>query len=335
VRIVTLLVYDPLVQAGSDPASGLPGFDFVLERGSTIRQPESDPISWLCSRFGLLREPDWPVAPLLARAAGLPSIHPVWLCADPVHIELGSQRTTVTPPAALALDETESAELAGALDSHFSARGSRLFAFDRDRWLINTRLAVGIDSRPLNAMPADVSAILASGPDSACWNAFLTEAQMLLHAHPVNIVRQAGGKLPINSVHLWGGGGDPQAKGRDALVAGDDPLTLALSAAAGAATAGTARELIERTQFQADCSALIVGRPAGGRCAVSDDLRSIDREWIAPLLEALRGRRIHCLELVMPQAQAMTGRRVTRAAFWKFWKGVRPMAGFPARVQGK
>jgi len=289
----------------------------------------------LCARFGLRREPDWPVAPLLARAAGLPSVYPAWLCADPVHIELGSQRTTVLPPAALALDETECAELAGALDSHFSARGLRLFVFDRDRWLINTALPVGIDSRPLNAVSGEVDTILASGPDAARWNAFLTEAQMFLHAHPFNAARQDAGKPPVSSLYLWGGGSAPQPVCRDAVIASDDPLTLALGAAASAAVATTAAELIGRMERGGDFSALVVRRSGATPSAAWNSLHAIDREWLAPLLKALRARRIDSLELVMPQAQSLVGHRVTRLPFWKLWKGLRTIAASWAGMQGK
>jgi hypothetical protein len=334
VRTATLLVYDSPAQTGAGPVFGVPAFDFILERGSAVLQPQRDPVSWLCARFGLKRERDWPVAPVLARAAGLRSGHAVWLCADPVHVELGSGPAAIIPTTALALDESESTELAGALDSHFAARGLRVFAFDRERWLINTGLPAGIDSQPLNSKPDDAAALLVRGADAAHWNAFLTEAQMLLHAHPVNIARHTAGKPPVSSLHLWGGGADPRPVCRDSMVAGDDPLTLALAAASGAAVAATAADVIQPTLGRGDLSALIVGRAASS-FALRDKLRSIDSEWLVPLLSALRARRIDSLELVMPQARDLVGHKVTRLAYWKLWKGLRPGAGFPARPQGK
>jgi len=326
VRIVTLLVYDSPAQTGTGPRPRLPAFDFFLRRGRTTQHSELDPVAWLCSRYGLAPDPDWPVAPLLARTARLASVHPVWLCADPVHIRLDSRRLTVIPASALSLSKAEGGELVDALDRHFSPRGQRLFAFDRDRWLINSSLPARIDSGPLPGISSDAGRILASGPDAGHWNGFLNEAQMLLHAHPVNAARQARGEPEINSLHLWGAGSNPLPKAPDRLVVSDDPLTLALGATSGAIIAGTAAELLDRMQTETDASALIVRRASGESSSVADHLVAIDRDWLAPMLQHLRGRRLDCLELVIPQAPGMLGHKVTGSAFWMFWKRLPPFS---------
>jgi hypothetical protein len=335
VRTVTLLVYDPLLQAWPCLPPGLTALDFILRRSARIALPDSDPLSWLAAAHGLGRQPDWPVAPLLARFASLASRHPSWLCADPAHVELGSERTTVVPATALSLSEAESAELVGALDSHFSASGLRVHAFTTTRWLINAPFPARIDSRPLAHMSGEMRAMLAGGPDSARWNGFLTEAQMLLHGHPVNVRRQACGKPTVNSVHLWGGGADPRVRAGYTLIASDDPLTQALASAAGAATAATAGELLDRMQARSDATALIARRPPEDASGSATFLAAIERDWLAPAVAALRERRIDCLELIAPELQGMVSRKVTRAAFWKFWKGLRPHAGNPAKAQGR
>ncbi|MGH8629868.1 MAG: hypothetical protein ACREU7_03760 [Burkholderiales bacterium] len=329
-RIVTLLLYDTPAQTGSDPASRLPAFEFVLGRGARTRLPQPDPISWLCSRFGLARQPDWPVAPLLARAASLDATRPVWLCADPVHIELRGQRATIIPAPALSLSEAESAELVAALDLHFCEHDLRFFAFDRTRWLINTSLSAGLHSGPLPGISGGLEQILGSGPDAARWNALLTEAQMLLHAHPVNTARQAAGKPEINGLHLWGAGTHPRPKTPDALVASNDPLTLALSAAAGVASVASTGELVDR--LQADASALVVSSPPGDAGAVADCLLATEREWLAPLLHCVRRGRIDRLELVAPQPQGLVRHTVTPARSSRLWNAMRSLGRYFAKA---
>jgi hypothetical protein len=66
------------------------------------------------------------------------------------------------------------------------------------------------------AMPAYVvdqqrpEEFLPSGDDTANHRNLLGEIEMALHDHPVNLARESNGKLPINSLWLWGGGTAPE-----------------------------------------------------------------------------------------------------------------------------
>jgi hypothetical protein len=58
----------------------------------------------------------------------------------------------------------------------------------------------------------------------------LNEVQMLLHDHPINQQRVQAGKLPVNSVWLWGEGSMPTAISENwEQVYGDDVLVEALA----------------------------------------------------------------------------------------------------------
>lgn len=319
-RIVTLLLYHMPALDSADPVPSLPALRFLLGRGANTRPPQADAISWLCSRFGLTRQPDWPVAPLLARAAGLAAPFRGWLCADPVHLELHQGHAMVVAPPALSLSATESAQVVVTLDQHFRERDLRFFAFDHNRWLINTSLPAAFHSAPLFT-----AGHIAGGSDAARWNALLTEAQMLLHAHPVNSARQARGELEVNSLHLWGAGTDPQPRPADTLVAGDDPLMLALAAAATVAVVASASELLDRVQARVDASALIVPRPPESGDVVARWLGGIEHEWLEPLLHGVRRGRIDRLEVVASQPQALLGLALTPGAVWRVWRAMRAL----------
>jgi hypothetical protein len=321
VRIVTLLLYHMLAPDTADPPPSLPALRFILGRGAKTRPPQADAISWLCCRFGLTPRPDWPVAPLLARAAGLAAPFPGWLCADPVHLELHQGHATIVAPPALSLSETESAQVVAALDRHFRERDLRFFAFARNRWLINTPLPAALHSSPLPAAGGHI----ASGADAARWNALLTEAQMLLHAHPVNAARQARNEPEVNSLHLWGAGVDARPRAADALVAGDDPLMLALAAAATVPVAASAGDLLDRVRSRAGASALVVPRAPESADAVAVCLSAIEHEWLAPLLHGVRRGRIDRLEVVAAQPQALLGLALAPAALWRVWGAMRAL----------
>jgi len=69
---------------------------------------------------------------------------------------------------------------------------------------------------------------LPSGEGTAKHRNLLSEIEMALHEHEVNLNREANGHLPINSLWLWGGGTAPEQKTRvqpplfsdDALLTG-------------------------------------------------------------------------------------------------------------------
>jgi hypothetical protein len=66
------------------------------------------------------------------------------------------------------------------------------------------------------AMPAYVvdqqrpDEFLPTGDDTAVQRNLLSEIEMALHEHEVNLAREASGQLPINSLWLWGGGKAPE-----------------------------------------------------------------------------------------------------------------------------
>jgi len=55
---------------------------------------------------------------------------------------------------------------------------------------------------------------LPSGEDTAEHRNLLSEIEMALHEHEVNLKREANGHLPVNSLWLWGGGTAPEQKTR-------------------------------------------------------------------------------------------------------------------------
>jgi len=66
---------------------------------------------------------------------------------------------------------------------------------------------------------------LPSGDDTATHRNLLSEIEMALHEHEVNIEREANGQLPINSLWLWGGGTAPEKITRaQPPLFSDDPL---------------------------------------------------------------------------------------------------------------
>jgi hypothetical protein len=53
-----------------------------------------------------------------------------------------------------------------------------------------------------NIINQELSGYMPSGKDSASWRLWMTEIQMVLHEHPINLARQTAGKKTINWIWL-------------------------------------------------------------------------------------------------------------------------------------
>jgi len=64
-----------------------PQLKTMLARAAMSSDATMDAEAWLCQRFGIARQQDFPLAPLLARNEQLAVQYGYWLCATPVHLE--------------------------------------------------------------------------------------------------------------------------------------------------------------------------------------------------------------------------------------------------------
>ena len=124
-------------------------------------------VATACRYCGISKQQDWPVAPWLARAAGLDTDGAYWLCDD----------------------------------------GIRFFAPEPARWFARVEHAPRLVTFPPEAaLGAPLVPYLAAGPDAARWRRWQSEMQMLLFEHAVNFSREQSGRAAVDSVWLWGGG---------------------------------------------------------------------------------------------------------------------------------
>src|SRR5690606_24500060 len=124
----------------------------------------------------------------------------------------------------------------------------------------------------------------------------LNEVQILLHTAAVNAERERRGELPINSRWFWGGGRLPSVAPVEWVqVSSEEPVSLALARLAQIRTSARPGTFAE---WQRQASA------RGAHLVVLDQLRAavqygereqwrifveqLERDWMAPLLSALR-----------------------------------------------
>lgn len=299
----------------------LPALSALLGHAHITHGPASAPDAWLAGLFGLNR--DAPLAALRRLGeAGLPPppAGSAWLCADPVYLHFAREHLLLSDAAELGLSHDEAGALVAALNDTFPDLG-HFEAAAPDRWYL--RLAAPADAtfHPLSDVSSrPVAYFLPEGPQASLWARTMNEAQIVLHNHPVNQAREATGQGVANSLWLWG--------------AGDELLALAPPAPRILASGPVARGLARAAGLEPSLPALPTEGP--DTLIVLDDLlrpalymdldrwrdtlAALEAAWFAPLLAALKSRRVTGLRISAPGDRATLELQIAAGQLWKFWR---------------
>lgn len=308
-----------------------PSLELLLARGRGSSGESVSLEAWLQEAFGLEGAP-LPAGALTLAAAGGDPAEECWGRADPVHLRLMRDRLVVVPSAAFAIAGDEAQALVEALNRHFTGR-IEFQAIEPARWCARLERGFALEAAPpLEAAGRDADLALREGGEPARrWSRLLNEIQMLLHAHPVNLSREARGEPQLNSVWLWGVGAAPRAAAsRWQAVSADDPLARGLARVSGARHAmlpACASTLLERAPDEGRhlvvLDALRAPLALGESAQCREGIERLERDWFAPLLEALRAGRLGMLTLHVPESLGAAFELV-RGDLRRFWR--RPKA---------
>jgi hypothetical protein len=318
------LVIPGLLPAAS-PQTRLPHLERWLARADLARDSARSGESWLGRRYGL--EPA-PVAAIALAVDEAPQPGH-WLRADPVHVRIERDTLVLHPAGTLSIEPAEASELVAALREHFAADGMEFRVPHPDRWYVRVPAGESPVTTPLpEALGHDVFGRLPRGTGKIRWAAALTEAQMMLSTHPVNLAREAARRPPVNAIWFWGEGTLPRELPRTyGRVFAIDPFAAGLAHLSGAALApppSSARELALGEP------ALVVLDEVASAWAMGDSARwesaarAIDESWFAGL-GGLSGR-FGGVRLVLPARDDTCVATITSAARWRLWRRGRPVS---------
>ncbi|MGQ0658894.1 MAG: hypothetical protein ACT4NU_12535 [Chromatiales bacterium] len=245
-----------------------------------------------------------------------------WLRADPVHLRPDLGRLLLFDANSFPLDLEEARSLIAELNAHLAKIGLQLeVGSEAKRWYL--RLSTPPQLRtmpPYRASGLHIDDFLPRGEDAARWQVLGNELQMLLHQSPINIARDQRGEPPINSVWFWGAGTFAPGRARDwTIVVSDEPMALGLARCSGCPVLKPSASAADALPREGSC---LVALPWGACAWRRDDidgwreaLRTLEEEWLRPLVSALRRQRVK--QVTIHGADAV--HKITPADRWRFW----------------
>ena len=316
-----------------------PSLEILLARSRRTRRAAQSLEATLADAFG--QPPGAPYAALrllgeVYAATDADAAAGCWLCCDPVHLRFHQEQLVLADSASFDITDDEAQTLAGELNRTLSDRG-RFHVAAPERWyltLTDSTLADTLDTPPLSAVAGRrIDRLLPATPSLRRLRALHNEAQMLLHAHPLNAQRENDGRLAINSLWLWGAGALPARRESDFDgVWSNNPLALGLARAAGVPThrlpvdaatlfdhaAPDTRQLIVLEDLQ---TPVLYQHGEDYRSA----LAGLETRWFAPLRAALASGKISALRIEASTAYAALVWETSRREQWKLWRRAQPL----------
>lgn len=311
--ISTTLLLPPLKRLAADTAAASGLLARWCARGD--RLPDAAP-----GRQAAIREhfqfagTDVPVAALTRQVDAGDAEQATWLRADPAYVRADMATARLVACGDMGLTPDDCAALVKPLKPMFGDAGFPIDAPTPTRWYLRGPPGAQLPrfSAPADALGDDLRAHLPQGPAAARWSALLNEAQMVLHAHPLNRDRAARGLPPVNSLWFFGTGVLPVfVKSTLAVTQTRDVVVAALAQRAGIAAIAPDPERVDGKQAM-----LVDLDDAAG-------LAELSSRWAPALDRALSDKRLTELRLAFASGERW---RIVPGHRWRFWRMVRPLA---------
>lgn len=256
----------------------------------------------------------WPVAAVTRERDARDAGTSLWLRADPAWVrpDINGARLLAHGDA-LRLTQQDADALLVPLKPLFGDAGFLIDAPVPSRWYLQlpagarlprfTAPADALGSDLFEHLPDDVDGRSA---DARRWRALLSEAQILLHNHPLNARRATEGRSPVNSLWFWGAGPLPDhvRSTFDAIHTGDEVLHAFATRAQVTVAPLPAHWSVE------------TGTRAYDLRHVRDPARLVD-DWLRPAADSLGSGGIDALVLDFGDSERWTLQRPHR---WRVWR---------------
>jgi hypothetical protein len=128
-----------------------------------------------------------------------------WLQVEAIYLEAGLDDLRLAFPPALSV--AEATQLSASLQPLFSLAGFELQTSSLGNWYLWRASPLDVATySPRSGFATRMYDIMPRGTHGAELRRLMTEAQMLLHQHPVNLQREQRGIATANALWFWGAG---------------------------------------------------------------------------------------------------------------------------------
>jgi hypothetical protein len=288
-----------------------------------VRQLDLPLEAVVCSQYGLMPKPDYPIAPIAAAADGLDVGDAYWLRADPVHLLLQRDSFSLSEPMPLHVQREHAALIIASLNAHFSRDGMTFMIGNSGAWYLRLAMQPEIQTTlPSVALGRNIFQYMPQGTAASTWISYLNEVQMLLHDHPVNAERESNHNAAINSVWFSGGGVMPPAFSEQNdidLMLANSPFYYGLAKWSGLAIRPADQQLSEVLQS--------LDAKLHARVELSGQHLSDDNNFKI-LWDALRARKVEQLTLNLGCYEKTLVATIVPGNTYKFWCSSRPVSSY-------
>ena len=246
----------------------------------------------------------------------------VW-CLDPVHIQIDLDEAVLVANESLNLEKQEAQDLIDGLNQHFERDGLRIVYHHRHQWLLLGDMELRTHSLS-DAMFRNIYGYQPTGRDEIKWRTIINEAQMLLHAHPVNENRTEQGDVAANSLWIWGGGRFDGVRSSVDVVFSDNVLASDVATAIDITHGPLPFQLSLRQLENKDSLLIFTEQMTAIRqkdvFRWFECLLHFDKDVLTPLFDMIQQVRLDRVILRSDTVSITVTRKKLKGGFWRVWK---------------
>lgn len=194
------------------PSESFPSLFKLLSKATIVPDRPESFEGVLKQHFSGFSSKEIPAGALSAFAAGdiKADDNHIWMRSDPVYLKSDAHSLYCYGNHHLQISNEEAQSLVEVLNEHFCEDGLHIHMVTPYAWVIKLSEPQSMATNALADVEGQsIEPRLPSGPDALMWHKRLTESQLILERHPVNLARKQKGLLPINSLWFWGLGALP------------------------------------------------------------------------------------------------------------------------------
>lgn len=262
--------------------------------------------------------------------------------ADPVQLVPDRDQLVLMGPESLSLSQAEADLLVTDLNAQFAQDGWHIEAATPTRWYLHQPDAPKLRTYSLAQVRGRaIGEYLPVGVDGKQWHRLMNEVQMVLHISAVNQQRQTVGQPPVSSLWFWGGGETPMISPDNTgsqwcQVWSNEPVSQGLVVLSNTEGKGLPKDA---------ATWLNTAASSGEHLLVLDDLlrywqsgemeswahwvQAFNREWMLPLLNALRRNEIDEISLYTCNGSKFV---LSRAGLRRWWRRKKSLSVIAARA---